>query len=228
MTQRGTRGEPPITINPFDCLLITKLQVDEKPGRGGGGRTARDPFLPLQFIFSQFKYLHTKVHNPHPEGDDDVPPLQFSLSFSISTTLRRRIFRMCGCFYWSPLLVCVSLWWLSRVPEVTFTFAGNPSSKGVSFHQECRGNDGISGRKFCDSLFTSWFLSLSQVYELERRFKQQKYLSAPEREHLASLIHLSPTQVSGTSVTLLISTTLVGGPLNAAHHRWRGPQHPFS
>lgn len=35
----------------------------------------------------------------------------------------------------------------------------------------------------------------AQVYELERRFKQQKYLSAPEREHLASLIHLSPTQV---------------------------------
>ncbi|KAL0868854.1 hypothetical protein ABMA27_007203 [Loxostege sticticalis] len=34
-----------------------------------------------------------------------------------------------------------------------------------------------------------------QVYELERRFKQQKYLSAPEREHLASLIHLTPTQV---------------------------------
>lgn len=35
-----------------------------------------------------------------------------------------------------------------------------------------------------------------QVYELERRFKQQKYLSAPEREHLASLIHLTPTQVN--------------------------------
>ena len=34
-----------------------------------------------------------------------------------------------------------------------------------------------------------------QVYELERRFKTQKYLSAPEREHLASLIHLTPTQV---------------------------------
>lgn len=34
------------------------------------------------------------------------------------------------------------------------------------------------------------------MYELERRFKQQKYLSAPEREHLASLIHLTPTQVS--------------------------------
>lgn len=37
--------------------------------------------------------------------------------------------------------------------------------------------------------------SQAQVYELERRFKQQKYLSAPEREHLASMIGLSPTQV---------------------------------
>ncbi|XP_015720511.1 homeobox protein Nkx-2.1 isoform X1 [Coturnix japonica] len=37
--------------------------------------------------------------------------------------------------------------------------------------------------------------SQAQVYELERSFKQQKYLSAPEREHLASMIHLTPTQV---------------------------------
>ena len=44
---------------------------------------------------------------------------------------------------------------------------------------------------------SQWFYS--QVYELERRFKQQKYLSAPEREHLASLIHLTPTQVRNTS-----------------------------
>lgn len=31
--------------------------------------------------------------------------------------------------------------------------------------------------------------------ELEKRFKQQKYLTAPEREHLAQLINLTPTQV---------------------------------
>ncbi|ESO94204.1 hypothetical protein LOTGIDRAFT_79360, partial [Lottia gigantea] len=37
--------------------------------------------------------------------------------------------------------------------------------------------------------------SQAQVYELERRFKQQKYLSAPEREHLSSMINLTPTQV---------------------------------
>ncbi|CAM9132640.1 unnamed protein product [Lampetra planeri] len=37
--------------------------------------------------------------------------------------------------------------------------------------------------------------SQAQVLELERRFTQQRYLSAPEREHLAGLIHLSPNQV---------------------------------
>lgn len=37
--------------------------------------------------------------------------------------------------------------------------------------------------------------SKAQTYELERRFRQQRYLSAPEREHLASLIRLTPTQV---------------------------------
>lgn len=35
----------------------------------------------------------------------------------------------------------------------------------------------------------------SQTFELERRFRQQRYLSAPEREHLANMIGLSPTQV---------------------------------
>jgi homeobox protein Nkx-2.2 len=37
--------------------------------------------------------------------------------------------------------------------------------------------------------------SKAQTFELERRFRQQRYLSAPEREHLASLIRLTPTQV---------------------------------
>ncbi|XP_029915097.1 NK2 transcription factor related 7 [Myripristis murdjan] len=37
--------------------------------------------------------------------------------------------------------------------------------------------------------------SQSQVSELERRFKQQRYLSAPEREHLAHILKLTSTQV---------------------------------
>ncbi|CAI2354329.1 unnamed protein product [Caenorhabditis sp. 36 PRJEB53466] len=35
----------------------------------------------------------------------------------------------------------------------------------------------------------------AQTYELERRFRTQKYLSAPEREQLAMQIRLTPTQV---------------------------------
>ena len=37
--------------------------------------------------------------------------------------------------------------------------------------------------------------SKSQTFELERRFRQQRYLSAPEREQLAHHINLTPTQV---------------------------------
>ncbi|KAF7667922.1 hypothetical protein LDENG_00042220 [Lucifuga dentata] len=37
--------------------------------------------------------------------------------------------------------------------------------------------------------------SQSQVSELERRFRQQRYLSAPEREHLAHILSLTSTQV---------------------------------
>ncbi|XP_061535650.1 homeobox protein Nkx-2.3-like [Phycodurus eques] len=37
--------------------------------------------------------------------------------------------------------------------------------------------------------------SQAQVLELERRFKQQRYLSAPEREHLASALRLTSNQV---------------------------------
>ncbi|NXO05123.1 NKX26 protein, partial [Rhinopomastus cyanomelas] len=37
--------------------------------------------------------------------------------------------------------------------------------------------------------------SQAQVFELERRFKQQKYLSAPEREQLARALKLTSTQV---------------------------------
>ncbi|XP_074140784.1 homeobox protein Nkx-2.6-like [Sminthopsis crassicaudata] len=37
--------------------------------------------------------------------------------------------------------------------------------------------------------------SQAQVLELERRFRQQRYLSAPEREHLARALQLTSTQV---------------------------------
>uniref|UniRef100_A0A8C5WPM3 Homeobox domain-containing protein n=1 Tax=Laticauda laticaudata TaxID=8630 RepID=A0A8C5WPM3_LATLA len=33
------------------------------------------------------------------------------------------------------------------------------------------------------------------IQELEKRFEMQKYLTAPEREHLATVTHLTPNQV---------------------------------
>lgn len=53
------------------------------------------------------------------------------------------------------------------------------------------GNNGIPGKKRKRRVL----FSKSQTFELERRFRQQRYLSAPEREHLASIIRLTPTQV---------------------------------
>uniref|UniRef100_A0A3Q2XYC8 Homeobox protein Nkx-2.8-like n=2 Tax=Hippocampus comes TaxID=109280 RepID=A0A3Q2XYC8_HIPCM len=48
----------------------------------------------------------------------------------------------------------------------------------------------VGGRKKRRVLF-----SKAQTSELERRFRQQRYLSAPEREHLAGRIRLTPNQV---------------------------------
>ena len=49
---------------------------------------------------------------------------------------------------------------------------------------------GLGSRRKRRVLFTQ-----AQIHELERRFKQQRYLTAAERENLAHLINLSPTQV---------------------------------
>ena len=42
--------------------------------------------------------------------------------------------------------------------------------------------------------------SKAQTYELERRFRHQRYLSAPEREHLATTLGLTPTQVKISNI----------------------------
>ncbi|XP_076057220.1 uncharacterized protein LOC143034757 [Oratosquilla oratoria] len=52
------------------------------------------------------------------------------------------------------------------------------------------GDESLGRKRKRRILFTK-----AQTYELERRFRQQRYLSAPEREHLASLLSLTPTQV---------------------------------
>ena len=67
----------------------------------------------------------------------------------------------------------------------TSSNCGNINGNGGS------GGGGSSGKKRKRRVL----FSKNQTFELEKRFRQQRYLSAPEREHLASLIRLTPTQV---------------------------------
>jgi len=62
----------------------------------------------------------------------------------------------------------------------------SPSFKAYSQYSSAYGNSKRKRRVL---------FSQSQVNELERRFNKSRYLSAPEREHLASGLNLTPTQV---------------------------------
>ncbi|KFO34123.1 Homeobox protein Nkx-2.5, partial [Fukomys damarensis] len=64
--------------------------------------------------------------------------------------------------------------------------------------------------------------SQAQVYELERRFKQQRYLSAPERDQLASVLKLTSTQKGPPPprfCVLRISHSLLWTPRYVFRHR---------
>ncbi|XP_022087657.1 homeobox protein Nkx-2.2-like [Acanthaster planci] len=67
--------------------------------------------------------------------------------------------------------------------------SGSGSDDDESANQDSSSSDPPKKRK------RRVLFSKAQTYELERRFRQQRYLSAPEREHLASIIRLTPTQV---------------------------------
>ncbi|XP_070494036.1 homeobox protein vnd-like [Chironomus tepperi] len=69
--------------------------------------------------------------------------------------------------------------------------SNNGNQNGDSSTLSSSGGNGIINKKRKRRVL----FSKAQTFELERRFRQQRYLSAPEREHLASLIRLTPTQV---------------------------------
>ncbi|XP_049576627.1 homeobox protein Nkx-2.3-like [Syngnathus scovelli] len=56
-------------------------------------------------------------------------------------------------------------------------------------------SDGVQPRPRSRRRRPRVLFSQAQVLELERRFKQQRYLSAPEREHLAAALELTSNQV---------------------------------
>ena len=48
-----------------------------------------------------------------------------------------------------------------------------------------------------------------QIYELERKFEAKKYLTATERSDLATLLHVTETQVSAANVYVSVSTPMI-------------------
>ncbi|XP_070277521.1 homeobox protein Nkx-2.2 isoform X2 [Myotis yumanensis] len=80
----------------------------------------------------------------------------------------------------------------SAAPQDSSSKSPEPSAdESPDNDKETPGGVGDAGKKRKRRVL----FSKAQTYELERRFRQQRYLSAPEREHLASLIRLTPTQV---------------------------------
>lgn len=70
----------------------------------------------------------------------------------------------------------------------------NPKSYHHGHHQSL-GSSSMSHYPYQSKRKRRVLFSQAQVYELEKRFKLQKYLSAQEREHLANGLNLTPTQV---------------------------------
>ncbi len=92
--------------------------------------------------------------------------------------------------------------------EVESIYDGKESLNGADFQQNTDSEqefddefDTIQGKQNDDPTQVNKkrkrriLFSKQQTYELEKRFRQQRYLSAHERENLANLIDLSPTQV---------------------------------
>ena len=62
-------------------------------------------------------------------------------------------------------------------------------------HQVCSGTSKLGVEVATKKRKRRILFTKHQTYELEKRFRQQRYLSAHERENLAQCIQLSPTQV---------------------------------
>ncbi|VEN39598.1 unnamed protein product [Callosobruchus maculatus] len=84
-----------------------------------------------------------------------------------------------------------------HIPQASSTASATPSVTSETEEQEDIKEDGEQhmSNGHNKKRKRRVLFSKAQTYELERRFRQQRYLSAPEREHLASIIRLTPTQV---------------------------------
>lgn len=100
-------------------------------------------------------------------------------------------------FFFFPVLLAPGLGTASPLRSGTW---GSERGAGSSSSSDRSSGDGTRGEraeqpKVRQRRRPRVLFSQAQVLALERRFKQQRYLSAPEREHLASALQLTSTQV---------------------------------
>lgn len=148
------------------------------------------PIHPAHHHHQQQQHLLPPLHPPQVSPDSTSPPISDRSSVE-PTSLTDPT---------TPI----------RVPPISVMQHDSntaPSNGGMSENDDVDGdNDEDDGRKDDENEQQTTpsgqkkrkrrvLFSKAQTYELERRFRQQKYLSAPEREHLASIIRLTPTQV---------------------------------
>uniref|UniRef100_A0A8C5XRX5 NK2 homeobox 6 n=1 Tax=Microcebus murinus TaxID=30608 RepID=A0A8C5XRX5_MICMU len=171
-----------VTSTPFsvnDILRLQRLQREQSgpaasPHRGMRGSQENSPYLRMDSE-PQGSEIHSAGGD---RRQDRSEPRRGSCEVVVEMDAERVEEPQLGLREASPL------GGRTRVPEL---------SVGDSGH--CMRSGGPEQPKTRQRRKPRVLFSQAQVLALERRFKQQRYLSAPEREHLASALQLTSTQV---------------------------------
>ncbi|XP_052124207.1 homeobox protein Nkx-2.5-like [Frankliniella occidentalis] len=186
-------------------FTVRDILADQQPQEQGGACWAED----MQQDYQQYEYYSSTLtvahYEQHPQPQlgrcnpylYEQPQAVVCSPSPASTASSSSLNMVLGTSALSPSPGCV--------PD-------NSPQQGVEFSQTARSTDiqkvRLTARKPADSacLHSAQqrsrskrrprvLFSQAQVHELEQRFRHQRYLSAPEREHLAAAIKLTPTQV---------------------------------
>nr|XP_022915954.1 homeobox protein koza-like [Onthophagus taurus] len=122
--------------------------------------------------------VYNNYYNPNPVKIEQCENVQYLDQHDVSSMTQ------------IPSQFCQSYQELQKPKEIIEYNVPSPKNQVTSSKTELRKSGRQRTKRKPRVLF-----SQQQVYELECRFKQQKYLSAPEREQMAKGLKLTPTQV---------------------------------
>ncbi|XP_062311758.1 homeobox protein Nkx-2.3-like [Osmerus eperlanus] len=198
----------PLTSTPFSVKDILKLEQEQQQQQQSQQLQSRH--LDHQHLPSHAQHLHQQ--SPHQQQHYQTPPscmlagavespafsdgednLAYLSSLAVrdghgEASLSPEMYVHSGLGHLSDPKLEVEL-------EEQSTKSCGVSSKPLEGGEDGGHGDSVRPTKQRTRRKPRVLFSQAQVFELERRFKQQRYLSAPEREHLASTLKLTSTQV---------------------------------